>query len=397
MAQGETIGTSFLSLRVLLARGIGQFRALGRLPALARWLRHLFGWRRTLVIGRRNQEVVIGVIKGPVLDARCLAAMPIAASHPWPEGDDPETVTTILDELFQSCDRIVDRIVVVIAPELVLHRQIRLPEAALADLPAAVALEIDRLTPFPPEQVVFAAAPDWEQEARERMVTVTVAAAARKTVEPLVTALHRREIPVDTVMLDDLTMDGLDAQAQIRPRWRRRLPSWLAATAGVVLAALLLRWPVAKLQDEIAQARGRLAAIMPEARAAASIRQALQEREEAISWLARTRRLRPTALALLDETARLLPQDAFLLQWSLDGERVTLIGYGREAARLIAIFDQAELLTQPRFTSALTSDTRLGRERFSLELALRPPSLPEETAGDQAPRTDADSVEAARP
>ncbi len=397
MAQGETIGTSFLNLRVLLARSIGRLCALGRLPVLARWRRHLFGWRRTFVICRHNTGIAIGLVKGPAMGAHCLETMQVIASFPWPEENAEETVTAILGELLQSCDLAVDRILVVIAPELVLHRQIRLPEAALADLPAAVALEIDRLSPFPPEQVVFAAAPDWEEEAGEQMVAVTVAATARKIVEPLVEALHGIGIPIDAVMLGDLAMDEQEAQAQTEPRWRRRLPPLLAAAAGIVLATLLLRWPVADLRDEIADARGQLAAIMPEARAAGAIRQALREREEAITWLAGTRRRRPTALALLDETARLLPQDAFLLQWSLDGERITLIGYGREAARLIEIFDQAELLTQPRFTSALTADSRLGRERFSLELTLRPPPAAEGTEDDQAPRPDADSSGATRP
>ncbi len=397
MAQGETIGMGFLNLRVLLARGVGQFRVLGRSPVLARWWRHLFAWRRTLVIRRCPEGIAIGLVKGPAIGGQHLKAMPVIASFPWPGEDEKETVTAMLGEWLQSCDFTVDRILVVVAPELVLHRQVRLPEAALVDLPAAVALEIDRLTPFPPEQVVFAAAPDWEAEADEQMITVKVAATARKTVEPLVEAVRGLGIPIDAVILGDLAMDGRHTRGQSEPRWRRRLPPLLAATAGLMLGALVLRWPVASLQDEIAKARNQLAAIMPEARAAASLRQALREREEAISWLAKSRRLRPTALTLLDETARLLPQDAFLLQWSLDDKRVTLIGYGREAARLIAIFDQATHLTQPRFTSALTADSRLGRERFSLELSLRSPPVAEGTADDRAPRPEADGSGATRP
>ncbi len=395
MAQGETIGTGFLNLRVLLARSMGQFRALGRLPALTRWRARLFGWRRALVICRRREEIAIGLVKGPFLDARHLDSMDVIARCPWPQEGDEDAVAAILGERLRSCALTVDRILVVVAPECVLHRQIRLPEAAVADLPAAVALEIDRLTPFPPEQVVFAAAPDWEEEAGEQMVTVQVAATARKTVEPLVAALRRIAIPVDAVMLDNLAMEDREAQAE--PRWRRRLPRLLAVGAGLVLAVLLLRWPLTSLESAIAQARDQLAAIMPEARAAAAIRQALREREEAIAWLAGARQRHPTALALLDETARLLPKDAFLLQWSLDGERITLIGYGREAARLIEIFDQAKLFTQPRFTSALTADSRLGRERFSLELTLRPSARAEETEGARAPRSDADNAGARRP
>ncbi len=391
MAQGETIETSFLNLRVLLARAAGQFRALGRLPVLAHWARRLFGWRRTLVIARHSGQIVVGLHRGPALDGRLLEAMETIAAAPCPEDGDDQALNAVLGDLLKSCDMTVDRIVAVIAPELVLHRQIHLPEAALADLSAAVAIEIDRLTPFPPDQVAFAAVPDWEQEAGERMVTVAVAATARRTVESFLEALRRLRIPVDAVLLGHLSMDGHDGRAGLR--WRRNLPPLLAAAAGIVLAALLLRWPITSLRSEIADARSKLAALMPEAHAAAAIRKALSEREEAITWLAGTRRRQPTALALLDETARLLPKDAFLLQWSLDGERITLIGYGREAARLIEIFDQAKLFTQPRFTSALTADSRLGRERFSLELTLRSP--PEEAR--TASPSDADSTETARP
>ena len=396
MAQGETIGTGFLTLRVLLARGIGQLRGLARLPVLARWRARLFGWRRALVICRRGGEIAIGLVRGPILDARHLEDMAVVARCPWPDEDDEEALAAMLDERLRSCDLTVDRILVVVAPDGVLYRQIRLPEAALVDLSAAVALEIDRLTPFPPEQVVFAAAPEWGEEAGEQMVTVRVAATARKTVEPLVAALRRIGIPVDAVILGDLAM--ADEEARPGPRWRRSLPPLLAAAAGIVLAALLLRWPVASLEDAIAQARSQLAAIMPEARAAAAIRQALREREEAVAWLATARQRHPTALALLDETARLLPKDAFLLQWSLEGERVTLIGYGREAARLIEIFDQARLVASPRFTSALTADSRLGRERFSLELTLRPATATDRTTDDgRAATSDADSPGASRP
>ncbi len=369
MAGQLTIGDRFVTLRAFAAELRWQLRALARAPACARVLARFARWRRSLVIRLERERVVLLFCRGPMAGDPASDGCVRLASLPLPQGDDPALWRSELAAALERVPAAVDRVVVAVAPELVVTRRIRLPPLALADLDEAVALEIDRVTPFPAGAAVIAAAPELPAGPGGE-VAVAVAAAPRALLAPLSEALAALQVTVDRLMLGALDGDP-DAIAARSPRRRRLLP-WLAAAAGVIVAAFVLRWPIEGLRAEIADARGRLAALMGEARAAAQMRDAYLARAETVSWLKDRRAARPAALALLDETARLLPEDAFLLQWSLEDDRVTLIGYGREAARLIAIFDRAELFGQPRFTSALTSDARLGRERFSLELALRP-------------------------
>lgn len=370
MAGQITIGDRFVTLRALAAELRWQLRALLHAPGWARVIARLGRWRRSLVIRRERERVVLLLCRGPLTPESPAAECVELAALPLPQhSDDPALWRSELAAALERVPDAVDRVAVTVAPELVVSRRMKLPIVALADLAEAVALEIDRITPFAPEAAVIAAAPELPAGPGGE-VTVMVAAAPRALLAPLAEALQTLEVAVDDLLLAGLAGDPATIAA--RPPARRRLLPWLAAAAGVLVAAFVLHWPVESLRADIADARGRLSALLSEARAAAEMRDAYLARVDAVSWLKAERAARPPALALLDETARLLPEDAFLLQWSLEDERVTLIGYGREAARLIAVFDRAELLSQPRFTSALTSDARLGRERFSLELALRP-------------------------
>jgi general secretion pathway protein L len=77
-------------------------------------------------------------------------------------------------------------------------------------------------------------------------------------------------------------------------------------------------------------------------------------------------------LALLDQVTRLLPDDAWLNQLSLNGERLDLGGFSPNSSKLVTTFEESPQFTETVFRAPVTQDPRLGLERFSLSTRLTP-------------------------
>jgi len=70
---------------------------------------------------------------------------------------------------------------------------------------------------------------------------------------------------------------------------------------------------------------------------------------------------------LLDELSRLLPDSDWLSSWSISENTMKLSGYSLDPAATLRLVERSRLLSDARFTSPLTMDPQLGKERFSLE------------------------------
>jgi general secretion pathway protein L len=275
-----------------------------------------------------------------------------------------------------------------------LRRRLSLPAAAAERLRDVVGFEIDRQTPFAAEAVAFDARllgrRDSDGQLDAELVVVPRATLAAQSAA--LGALADNLAGVDVAGSDGAPLGvNLLSPAQRRQQrdpWR----GWnraLAAVAVLAFAAMLVL--VLDNRERAAQTlQARVEREAVAARAVALQRQQLADLVEGRAFLERRRSDRPTAVEVLDELARRLPDNTYLEKLAIENDRLLLIGLSGEASALVGRLEGAGPWRSPALTGALQPDPRSGRDRFTLtaELAVAPaaatPAAPENA--DAGPR-----------
>lgn len=92
------------------------------------------------------------------------------------------------------------------------------------------------------------------------------------------------------------------------------------------------------------------------------------------AFLDRTRAGRPTAVEVLEDLSKRLPDSTYLEKLAIEGGRITLIGRSNEASALLGRLEGSRLWRAPALAGALQPDPRTGRDIFTLtaDLATAP-------------------------
>lgn len=79
-------------------------------------------------------------------------------------------------------------------------------------------------------------------------------------------------------------------------------------------------------------------------------------------------------LEILRELTEIIPEDSWLTEFNYHSGRreIKLSGYALSASQLLPILEQSGLFENVRFTSPITTDQRLQKEQFRLEMQLKP-------------------------
>lgn len=245
----------------------------------------------------------------------------------------------------------------------VLHRDVSLPLAVARDLPTAVGFEMDRLTPFTVDQVIWSTAGLRRYPASAEL-RFTLLMVLRQPVEALAAALSR----IDLYPAFVECAAGRIALRANRPGDRKRAAAW--ALCGVLALACVVT-PVIKQQLALQTAARQLAALEPvRAEAMALNRSLAASAAGAAAIAAGTQRLDPLpALAALTNA---LPDDTWLSDLTLNQGELTFDGQSANAAKLIAILAGSRHFADPRFTAPVTRATNGGADLFSIQAKMLP-------------------------
>jgi len=258
-----------------------------------------------------------------------------------------------------------------------LCRRLLLPLAAETRLEAVLHHEIDRQTPFAAEQVVMAAQllrrdPGAGQIEVELLVLPrTRLEAALASLGPLAGQLSGLDI--DTAGHREGRRHNLLPVALRRvrshrdSRWRAAL---LVASALALLASGLLS--LKHREQALARLEAQRDAAFEQARATRALRAQLETASAAAGFLAAERQARPSALALLDDLSRRLPDDVFLSRLMVEQDRVTLSGLARSSGEIIPLLQASPLLRAPALVGMVQKDPASGRDSFTVVAQLAP-------------------------
>jgi len=266
----------------------------------------------------------------------------------------------------------------------------RRPAAAAERLRDVVSFEIDRQTPFSADSAAFDARV-LGRRATDGQLGVELVAVPLAAMQPRLEALGGIASTLSGVDLADASGTPLGVNLLPPAMRRHRADPW-AMWHWVFGAVALLALGVALWQvlDNRRAAADRFEAEVnaqtAKARSAAQRRQQLVDAVEGQAYLDQMRRGRPSAIEVLDELTRRLPDTTYLEKVAIENDKLTVIGLSNEASSLVGRLEGAKLWRAPALAGALQSDPRSGKDRFTLtaDLSIVPPTVQNRQEG--APR-----------
>ncbi len=268
--------------------------------------------------------------------------------------------------------------------ERVLRRRMSLPAAAADRLRDVLAFELDRQTPFRSEDVAF----DHRLLRRDevtRQLEVELVVLPRAALDAALAPLGPQAAHLDGVdVRDPDTPDSALGVNLLPPERRatRRDPTRrlnLALLALAVLGTGIALWQtlenrraaVAALSEQIDQRKR-------EAQQVQRLRAQLDDAAGGANFLARARAARPTMLELLNDITRRVPDGSWLERFSVNDDKVALVGLSQQASGLVAALQPSPFLRSPALSGSVQADPRNRRDRFTvaadLAVAAEPPA-----------------------
>ncbi len=256
---------------------------------------------------------------------------------------------------------------------MALRRRLLLPAAAAERLHDVLRFELDRQTPFTANEARFDARvlgvrPDGQLDVELAAVPTAAFAAGVSGLGDLADGLAGADVedaggaPLGVNLLPE-------AARMTRQAPQRGLHVALAAVAGITL--VLAAWAVLDNRRAAADAfASQVDSRADAARQVAAQRQQLADLVTGTTVLSQTSARRPTALEVMDDVTRRLPDNTYLEKLAIEGDRLTLIGFSPEASGLVARLQRSPLWRNPALSGALQPDPRTRMDRFTLTAEL---------------------------
>jgi general secretion pathway protein L len=288
------------------------------------------------------------------------------------------------------------RVVVALPPGQVLRKEIRLPAAVEQDLMQALGYDLDRHTPFKPDELTYDAAVVG-RDASKGEIRVDWAAALRNVVADARRRAESFGATVVAITPDNPGSEGpaisggsrlnlLPAAERPARSWLRRWRVWvplslvaLVAAIAVVLPIWQKRTYVIALQQITDQAR-------VQADAASALRTQLETVTGDFNYVLGKKYGFPSQVQVLDDVTKLLPDDTWLTQLEVKSapkgkeprRELLLRGESVNAGRLVSLLEDSKVFVEAAPRSPTTKIQPGPGEIFDLgaQLAPTPPPPP---------------------
>lgn len=288
------------------------------------------------------------------------------------------------------CGRHIRRLPVglVVPADQALRKTVTLPMAARENLRRVLGFELSRHTPFNAEHAWF----DYREEgqdAKRNTVDVRVTVASRQVQEGAFALLAAwGHAPKAVVPATDL--QGEPHYANLLPPHLRpgtgvltKVAYGLAVMVPLLLLAATLILPLWQKREVFIALDHRMAQTRAQALAIDPLRQDLDRARAEHQFLLEKKVVRPSAVAVIEEVTKLLPDDTWLNQIEIKGREVVLSGETNASSGLIRLFEKSSLLEGAGFRSPLVKG-RNNVERFQLAVSTRETNVADVIAAQQA-------------
>lgn len=327
-------------------------RLLGCLPAFARRLLVRHG--RRLVIRPAGQAARVSLVVG--LETQSLGEIDLLQTTEMPG------ITGVREQ-----DR--PRLIELCLPrEAVLTRSVSFPAQVQANLPRVIQYELDRLSPFAAQDVVFDFAAKGAATKGSDRLHLELALCRRDRVDAWIRRLEELAAPVDRITWDDAWSGANLLPPEQRPkpnRWRLTLGSG-ALIVSILLAAAVALTPVWQKHHLARQLETEVARLRTQAIRVDEVRQELERVLQGSTAVLQRKLDQPSILDMLRELTERLPEDTWVQNLEFSVDQVDIRGESGQATALIAILEQAPGIDHVSFGSPVTQIAQTGKERFNI-------------------------------
>jgi general secretion pathway protein L len=287
-----------------------------------------------------------------------------------------------IGRLLRGVDAKGAEVAVLLPAQQVLRRTVDLPLAAAENLREVLSFEMDRHTPLRPDEVYF----DYRvlrTDGENKRLSVDLAVVRKPVVEAAIAQARGWGLAPAAVGIAGEPASGgralnFLAGAAAGPARRGGRPvTMLLLVVALALLAAVVWLPLRAKQATLAELGTRLEQARTEAEAADKLRLEVEDTLRHSSYLIDKRRTTPPVAAILDEVTQLLADDTYLVRFRVGGDQLQISGYATKASALIADLEASEVLADVSFSSPVTLDPRVGKERFDLTARLE--TVPEAT------------------
>ncbi|GAB2563137.1 PilN domain-containing protein [Dyella jejuensis] len=313
------------------------------------------------------------------------------AIAPWSDALDAPGQQALLNAAVAGVDPQDLRLALCLQPDAVLRRRLLLPEAARDNLRQIGAFEMDRQTPFRPDQVYYDLR-ELPGPAPAGRMAAELVAVSRSAVDGHLERLRLAGIAIDAVDLCDnnarLGVNLLPPEmARVHRDPRRRLNLALIAGAVLLLLLCLGQW-LHNRQDALATMQTQVDDMRGDAQKIAELRKQLEDSAGAAGFLARRKTDSVAIVDVLQDLTARIPDDTWLERFTVDsGGRVGMQGQSAKAASLIDALQGSKLLTGANFQGVIQRDPATNKERFFMDAQVRNPASGKPAASSSAGTT----------
>ena len=297
-------------------------------------------------------------------------------------GETPEASASALGAMLRKAG--VKRFSLALNPGQYLSKIIHLPQAAEDNLRNALRYELDRHTPFKPEDVSFDCCVVGRNNAA-REIDVRMVIAPKTTISHAVESVAASGVLVAAVQ--PALPDAASLPINLLPHEEngsspmQRIVRWAPWMLLAGLAGVALVLPIHQKRAQVIELQPQVNIAAQQAQAADALHQQLDRAQGEYNFLLQKRYSTPTSLQLLHEVTRILPDDTWLQNFELrstsKGRELQLQGETGVAGKMIELFEQSALLTGATFKSPMTQAPGSQGSRFHLGMEVKeaaPPS-----------------------
>jgi general secretion pathway protein L len=268
------------------------------------------------------------------------------------------------------------RVEVLLTSGQVLFRSLDFPRQAVDFLDGMIRAQIDRLTPWTADDVVFGWSPP-STTPNER-VELTLAATSKHEIQPLVqlaaglgaASITAFAVPPAAagvparIKVFDQSLRGTIGRAVDVPRILRvlLLSAGLAAAASLIVAAYIGSTLDSEQQQLLRRISERRASLRLNPNAGGS----------ALSLLAKRKQTTPSSVVVLEALSQALPDSTYVTELRIEGDKVQVVGMTQDAPSLIRLIERSPQFARATFFAPTTRAQNDPGERFHIEAHIMP-------------------------
>jgi len=266
------------------------------------------------------------------------------------------------------------RLILRLSRQDAVQKELALPVAAKENLQQVIAYELDRYTPFKPEQVYFAVKP-LENGHGSEQINVMVILTPREILDTLyedVKALGMTPLFADYEGAANPLEDSYNYYDLLPEQYKKKTSKTEQLVhAGLIggvlfLLAAVLVLPVWFEYQSVGLLNKRINEIEKDARRIEAMQGEIDAMIEETRSLLDEKKSTPSVVVMLNTLSALMKDDTWLTYAQYSGGHLQIQGQSPASSSLIGTIEASELFSNVGFVSPVTQDKRSGLERFQI-------------------------------